>query len=350
MPLRAEIATSFLKQADDCARLGSPFTSRLCRLMAESLEPDSAFGERIDRWAGAADDALPLRAAGGLHALARSQRCPELSAAYPPNATSDAALWKTIGGAIRPFDAFLTAYLDSPPQTNEVARSSAILGGCLHIAAITKLPLAIYEIGSSAGLNLQFDSFRYALSTCNWGGTDSRVDIESRWDGSLPPLDAALAVDYRSGCDVAPLDPSSEADRERLLSYIWADQAHRIARAEAALALAARKKLHVDKADAADWLEAKLGNTGAPGRTTVVLHSSMWQYLTPQTKDRIKSTIRAAGSRATADAPLAWLSIEPDGAASALIRLTVWPRGSILILGRADFHGRWVQWGTESKS
>ena len=66
-----------------------------------------------------------------------------------------------IVAAIEQEDAFLAAYLDGPPQTNEVARSNAILGGCLFIAGKTGTPLELFEIGSSAGLNLSFDRYGY---------------------------------------------------------------------------------------------------------------------------------------------------------------------------------------------
>ena len=105
------------------------------------------------------------------------------------------------------------------PQTNEVSRSNAILGGCLHIAARTKQPLDIHEIGSSAGLNLNFDRYHYDLGGREWGSADAAVKIVSPWEGegNLPPLDAPLTVSSRQGCDLNPLDVSDESARERLL-------------------------------------------------------------------------------------------------------------------------------------
>ena len=259
MPLPSHIAESFHRQAEACLMLGSPFTALVCRLLADRLEPDSLFASRIAGWRGdPKDDALPLRAAGALHAVARSGRCPALTAAYPPNAADPDTVWAGIVAAIEAEDAFLSATLDGPPQTNEVSRSNAILGGCLFIAEKTGTPLELFEIGASAGLNLAFDRYGYDLGVGRWGTVDAPVQIASRWEGDPPSLTTPLTIAARSGCDVKPIDPGSPADRDRLLSYIWADQFERLARIEAALSLAAQSGIRVERADAADWLEKRL--------------------------------------------------------------------------------------------
>jgi len=346
MPLPAHIGEHFHRQAEACDMLGSPFTALVCRLLADRLEADSLFATGIGDWKGnPRDDALPLRAVGGLHALARSGRCPPLSAAYPPHPTDPNAVWAGIEAAIKQEDAFLTAYLDGPPQTNEVARSNAILGGCLFIARMTGTPLELLEIGSSAGLNLNFDGYRYDLGIGRWGSSEAPVQIVSRWEGDAPSLATPLTIAARAGCDAKPIDPKSKSDRNRLLSYIWPDQFERLARIEAALTLASKSQIRVERADAADWLEKRLAVRGSTGRTRVVFHSAVWGYLSAGAKERLKTTIRNTGAGATIDTPIAWLSIEPDDIdGSAAIRATIWPDGTTHHLGRSDHHGRWAKW------
>lgn len=347
MALPKGVAESFARQAAACDALGSPFTARICRLLAERLDPASEFGRRITAWPGSpGEDALALRAAGGLNALARSGRCAALTVAYPPNMVDDTALWAALREAIAAHDSFLAGYLDSPPQTNEVARSNAILGGCLCVAAATGKPLEVLEIGSSAGLNLAFDRYRYDLGGGRaWGAPDAAVRIAARWEGDPPPLDAPLMVARRAGCDLAPLDPAAPRDRERLLSYVWPDQSERIARTVAALGLAAEDARHVERADAASWIEARLGEPAPTGHARVIFHTIVWQYLPRATRERIEAAIGAAGRAATVDTPLAWLTVEADGRTdSAAIGLTLWPSGAGIRLGRADFHGRWTRW------
>lgn len=55
--------------------------------------------------------------------------------------------------------------------------------------------------------------------------------------------------------------------------------------------------------------------------------------------------IETAGTTATADTPLAWFGMENDGGThGAALTLRLWPGDLRFELGRADFHGRWVEW------
>lgn len=341
------IPAHFEAQAQACEELGSPFTAGLCRLLAGRLDRSTRFGRRILDWPGdARADALALRACGALHALARSGREPALSAVYPPAPGDGERLWAGVAGALERHDAFLAAWLDSPPQTNEVARSSMILGAALTVADLAGLPLAIHEIGASAGLNLAFDRYRYDLGGGRgWGGAGAPLTIESAWRGTLPPLDAPLRVVSRAGCDRNPLDPSSETDATRLLSYVWPDQVRRLQRLEAALRLAAASGPKVERADAAEWVERELRRPGEPGTCRLFVHTIVWQYLPDAVKARIEATLEAAGRAATPEAPLARFGVESDGGdPGAAMTLMLWPAGRIIHLGRADYHGRWVDW------
>lgn len=341
------IRKDFLRQSIACTALGSPFTGRVCALLAENLTDDTAFGHRILNWQGAPQrDALPLRAAGALNALSRSGQHPALTAAYPPHTADDETLAAAIAQAIAAHDTFLAGFLDSPPQTNEVARSGSLLGGALHLAAMTQLPIDLYEIGSSAGLNLGFDRYAYNLGDKSWGRAEEGVHIDQQWSGAPPPLDAPLTIRSRHACDQNPLDPSSEETRERLLAYCWPDQTARKERLAAALTSAARTGFRVENADAADWVERHFASPGKPGGVRLLMHSIVWQYLPAAIAARIRAAIEKAGAAATADAPIAWLRIEPEDnhAPTATVSLTLWPTGETKTLGQADFHGRFTKW------
>lgn len=339
------IRRSFLRQAKACNDLGSPFTARLCTLAAERLTDDTRVGAMILGWPGNPDgtgDALALRLAGTLHALVRFGQDPALSAAYPPLAVDDDTLWAAIEAAMRRDEAFMLERLKSAPQTNEVRRSSALLPGFLTIAALTGKPLILSEVGASAGLNLQWDRYSYHLGDFSWGKA-SAVELTPRWEGPPPP-NAAVQITERAGCDLNPLDPSSEDDRLRLFSYIWADQQDRLDRTAAALAMATESGMEVEKADAIDWLHKRLV-TPRPGMTHVIYHTIAWQYLPPALKAEGEALIADAGARATEAAPLARLQLETDGKPEgAALLLTLWPAGETREIGRADFHGRWVKW------
>ena len=342
----AEILTAFRSQATACQKLGSPFTAAICELLTESLDETSRFGRRILGWSGdPAADALALRAAAGFHALKRAGKSAALDAVYPPAPMDRDALAAALLEATAVHDDFLHDWLDSPPQTNEVARSSALLGGALILSRELGLPLDWYEIGASMGLNLGFDGYRYEFGAASWGDATSPVLVRSEWRGPGPSTDASIAVRTRAGCDLNPLDPSSSADRERLLAYIWADQTERLARATAALDVAAKAPWRVDAADAAAWVAGRFSAPPQPAIARILVHTIMWQYLPEATQAAIRASLEEAGRSATPETPVGWLRMEADGQrGTASVRLTIWPAGREREIARADFHGRFVEW------
>lgn len=345
--MSAAVRAAFRRQAAFCAELGSPFTARLCTLVAERLAPGGPVADRVLGWPGDPSnraDALPLRLAGALHALVIGARDPGLAAVYPPADAEADALWGAVAAALEAHPGFLLERLAGPPQTNEVQRSAALAPGYLTVAARAGLPLVCSEVGASAGLNLLWDRFGYAFGPARWGDPAAAVRLAPEWRGPPPPLPAARVVE-RAGCDRAPLDPADPATEPRLLSFVWADQTERMARLRAALALARAEGPRVARADAAEWIEARLAEP-RPGRAHVIAHSIVWQYLPPGARDRAAAALAAAGARASGAAPLGWLRLEADGGGrGAALSLTLWPEGGTEVLGRADFHGRWVDWG-----
>lgn len=342
----APVAVWFGKQAEACDALGSPFTARLCRLLPGLLDAATETGRRVLAWPGdPRADALPLRLCGGLHRLVIAGRDPALAAAYPPNDVGDDALSAAVAAALRRHDAALSAALDSPPQTNEIARSGMLLPGFLAVARQTGLPLALAEIGSSGGLNLLFDRFSYRYGALSWGDPASPVRIEPEARPVPPPLDGEIAVASRHGCDIAPIDVATTEGRTRVRSYVWADQDARLRRLDGAIALARLHPFSLEKADAADFVARRIA-ARPPGAAFVLFHSIMWQYLPRGTKDAIIGLLDEAGARATRAAPLARLRMEPrdprDGWAT--LSLTTWPGGETRRLAKCDFHGRWIEW------
>ncbi|MCC5983284.1 MAG: DUF2332 family protein [Rhodobacteraceae bacterium] len=333
------------RQADACDRLGSPFTARLLRLAAERLDTDTAPGARVLGWPGdplTGGDAVALRLAGGLHALVLSGADAALARAYAGHTTlSDGSLWQAIRDALTAHTDHLLHWLDSPPQTNEPARSAVLIAAGHWLAARFGRPLVLSELGASAGLNLRWDAYALQLQGARFGPADAPVTLRPDWTGPLPPATAPRVID-RAGVDLNPLDP--QRDRLRILSYVWADQSARLARMRAALDLAAAMPTERARGDAAAWLETRL-RTPPPGALHLVFHTVAWQYFPPETDRRARSALDRAGTGADARAPLARLGMEQDnsGAPGAAIWLDLWPGGRV-DLGRADFHGRWVAW------
>lgn len=338
----------FVEQARYCDAYGSPFTARLIEAMARDLGAGGPVADLVGDWPRSPRaDAVSLRLAGALHMAALSGRDPVLAAEYPAlrPAWDAGAVWRVARAFLARERAWTAAFVRSAPQTNETRRSIALLAGFLELAARFDRPFDLLEIGASAGLNQCWDHFAYRTATWAWGPS-SPVQIDTDWTGPRPPIDVRPQVRSRAACDLEPLDLRSPEERLRLRAYIWADQADRLARFDAAATLAIAHGVRVERADAAPWLEARLAHR-APDALTVVYHSVFYQYPPQQTRQRIALAIEQAG-RATA-APLAWLRLEPEAALGGpresvrfLIDLITWPGGERRTLGTTDGHLRFV--------
>lgn len=286
-----------------------------------------------------------LQFMAAVHRLVLTGDAPHLVPHYP-SAGGDAG----VGDAWPAFHQLVASRLDDlrrlvrlPVQTNEPGRCAALLGGFLMVAGATGLPLRVLEIGASAGLNLRWDRYFYDdADGRSWGQSRSPVRLTDVFAGPGPRLQIDANVVERRGCDLAPLDPANDEDRLTLRACVWADQPARFALLDAALALAASDEVAVERAGAAEWLEAQLAEP-RPGAATVVYQSLVWQYLPHGERARVADVLAAAGARASALAPLAWLRMEPGGEL-ANVHLRRWPNGEDALVARAGYHGRPVHW------
>jgi hypothetical protein len=105
----------------------------------------------------------------------------------------------------------------------------------------------------------------------------------------------------------------------------------------AALEVAKAVPVSLDREPAAAWARRTLAEP-ASGVATVIYHSIMSQYLSDQERAELFACIEEAGARATEEAPLAWLRMEPVDDRAA-VELTLWPGGETRLLARAGYHG-----------
>lgn len=345
-------AQSLRLQAKYCLALGSAFHAELLSLAAEDADAGGPTATLLAPWAGQElqqimADAAPLRLLGGLHDLVLSGEDPALAAAYPQQdqMVDAAGAWPQARRAMAEHAERLARFMDHEPQTNEVRRSACLLGGFLAVAKQTGLPLRCFEIAASAGLNLSWDRYRYELGGAGWG-PHSAVLLPTDWSGPPPELDAKVEVIERAACDRRPIDLTDQVQRRRLLAYVWPDQYERLARIRAAIDIALEQDVQVERADAVAW--TKRVAAPAEGAATVIYHSVFWQYMPPASQVELRQAIEHHGSLATAEAPMAWLRMEPppEDMAAMQIRLTVWPGGEERILAVVHPHGAFVRWSS----
>jgi hypothetical protein len=232
-------------------------------------------------------------------------------------------------------------WLDRPPQTNEVGRASALMTGLLDAVRHRPLPVRLCEIGSSGGLNLLADRFRYVWSGGSLGPDDSPVVLAPAWAGPGPEGEAPLLVE-RLGSDVLPVDVRSLDGRLALTAYVWPDQVGRFERLRGAFRLASATPYDVVLQSAGDFVDAL---TLRPGTTTVLWHSVMWQYVPRPEQDRILTRLEELGATADEDSPLVHLYAEPTrrtpgGRHEFLVCAHRWPGGGERrVLGTMAPHG-----------
>ena len=347
--MKSVVSDAFVAQAGFCERLGSPFTARLMHRLVVALDRDTAVGRAVLDWNGRPDaggDAVPLRLAAGLNALARDGRHPALTAAWPPDPIADdVALGELVASTLRAEEATLLGWLERAPQTNEVGRSAAVYAALMHVAARTSLPLALFELGASAGLNLACAAYGYRLGGRVCGAKDAELTLAPEWRGAAP-AGVDPVVLSRRGCDLAPIDLRDADARERLLCYVWPDQRARVERLAAALRIASTDPPVVDAADAADWIETRLPERGERGVVRVLFHTIARQYFPADVEARVAARIVACGAAASADAPFAHVAFEQDGVRGPALDVTLWGAagGDAVRLAHGQAHGAAVDW------
>ena len=341
------VVAAFDNQVAYCTQAGATVTARVVAALRDLLERGEP-GELLDAilaWPGAPlADALPLRVAGGIHALHLKGAEPGLAAIYENRAgIDDAAI---VAAAIRVHEAELLPWLDGPPQTNEAGRSSNFIAAMLWLAEQGLPPrFQCLEIGSSAGINLMLDRYHYDLAGVQVGPEPGAMRFQPEWQGNPPP-DRQIEIAATKGCDVAPVDLTDPDQALRLKAYIWPEHTVRFDRMAAAIAEAGKSPPDMVAMNAADFIEVELAKPQAAGTTRVLMHSIVWQYVPEDQQARVTAAMEAAGAWATPERPLAWISLEANRVLH-LHELVVryWPGGAEpVMLARAHPHGASIDW------
>jgi hypothetical protein len=230
-----------------------------------------------------------------------------------------------------------TVLLARRTQTNEAARCS------LFLPVLTSLPppLALLEVGASAGLTLLPDVYSYDYEGHRVTGLDADAPtLSCRVSGPAPLPHRAPEVVWREGIDLNPLDVNDDDDVAWLSCLVWPGGAGRAERLEAAVKAARRRPPLIHQGDLLDDL-ARVAARSPRDATLVVYHSGVLAYVDEAKRRAFGAAVAALGA--------VWLSNEaagvlPEMATGLSPGYFVIVRDGTELVARADPHGTWMEW------
>jgi len=211
-------------------------------------------------------------------------------------------------------------------QTNEVGRCAVLL------PALPSGPLALVEVGASAGLCLLFDRFHYEWGAARIGDAASPVHLRCKVAGPVPLPSAVPQVVWRRGLDLSPIDVRNDDAVRWLLACVYADQPERRRRLEGAIALARADPPAVASGDLVDDLPAMLADVPDEARL-VVFHSAVLTYVSRERRQAFAALLADASKRRD----IVWLSNEPPGVLPELAVMAPPANDLRYLLGRTCF-------------
>jgi hypothetical protein len=223
-------------------------------------------------------------------------------------------------------------------QTNEPARCATLLPALAQLPQ----PLALIEVGASAGLTLLFDKYSYDYDGHRVAGLDEEAPVlHCAVSGPVPLPDRVPEVAWRAGLDLNPLDVHSADDMRWLACLVWPDEGDRQEQLAAAVATARRDPPAIHRGDLLTDLPTLAAKAPADA-TLVVFHTAVLAYVTAPDRQRFAQTV--------ATLPCVWLSNEAPGVIPGVAAPMPEVHNFLLIrdgdtaLAATDSHGTGVHW------
>lgn len=188
-------------------------------------------------------------------------------------------------------------------QTNEAGRIAVLNSAFSRIAEDTDAPLALIEVGASAGLGLYPDAWPINYTRDDdedfrlepQGPLAAEVELSCRLEGVEPPA-RLPRVGWRAGIDLNPLDVTEPADRAWLEALVWPGMEYRLQRLAAGAKLVQQDPPQLCAGDLNEKLDEVLNRVPA-GMVPVVFHSAVLVYLPPEERARFVERVQRTGVR-----------------------------------------------------
>jgi hypothetical protein len=232
--------------------------------------------------------------------------------------------------------------LERRTQTNEVGRCATLLPLLMNLPQ----PLALLEVGASAGLCLVPDRYRYDYGGDAFGDEQSPVILRCQPRGNTPVPDRLPEVVWRKGLDLDPIDVGDESATRWLEALVWPGEGDRLDRLRAAISVAFDDPPSLIRGDLRDGLEEIVADIPSDA-TLVVFHSAVLAYVPAEDRERFASDVAKLGGF--------WIANEGAGVFPAIRRHLgdaelAEHQGSFLLscngdpIAWTDPHGAWVHW------
>jgi hypothetical protein len=252
------------------AKLSALYT----RFADEEFRDRSPLYEAIARGVAASQEALNF-----LLTLPTNKRQPNLLLAAVRHLCGVASDWpQFLRDLLANVDAVRSLMLTHSIQTNEPARCATLLPALAQLPQ----PLALIEVGASAGLCLfpDFYAYNYGSRMVLPDQTGTTPPVFSCSANSTTPLPSMMPqIVWRAGLDLNPLDAADPAHVEWLETLVWPEQTQRLANLQAALRIAAAQRPRIEKADLLGNGLASLCREAPKDATLVVFHTAVLAYV-----------------------------------------------------------------------
>jgi hypothetical protein len=222
--------------------------------------------------------------------------------------------------------------LEHRTQTNAPTRCALML----PLLAALPQPLALLEVGASAGLCLLPDRYGYDYDGHRVG--HGAPVLRCRPEGDPPLPDHLPEVVWRAGLDVNPID-ITDPDQVRWLELlIWPGLEHRIETLHGAIEVARQAPPRVIEGDLTTDVEA-LAAEAPRDATLVIFHTAVLYYVPPAGRAAFRETVARLGAT--------WLACE----GADVLGLDAGPPDLVALaqdghrVAWADGHGALLSWG-----
>ncbi len=250
-------------------------------------------------------------------------------------------------------DEILELIRQNRTQTNVVRRCTCLLPAFSMVQQESGRPLALIDVGASAGLNLNVDRYRYRYlrggqEEATWGHAEAQVELEAelRGGGAMPKLADDLVVWFRGGIDINPIDLSKDDELRWLRALIWPEHVERHQRLIDSAAELSRSPIDLRGGDAVELLPQMIADT--PPDAALTVYSTVALHQIPAAgRERIYQTLaETSRERPVWLVTLELLLEDIADTQMPMLATTRFVNGDRRrqLLARSSPHGWWIEW------